>query len=71
MQQTTRRLDHEKSTALTGQKRIAKIKKEATGLPGLAGKLRFWNYEEVMKVHDALAEVNAAINTLGLVPQGF
>ena len=42
-----------------------------TGLGVLREKLKFWSYEDVLKVHAALASVNASINALGLVPQGF
>jgi hypothetical protein len=38
---------------------------------GLKDKLKYWNYVEVLRVHEALASVNEAINSLGLVPQGF
>lgn len=57
--------------AVSDAGQIEKIKKEANGIQGLSGKLKYWNYEEVMKVYDALAEVNTSINALGLVPQGF
>ena len=57
--------------AVSDADQLEKIKKEAGSIHALSGKLKCWNYEEVMKVHDALSEVNAAINALGLVPQGF
>lgn len=57
--------------AVSDAAQLEVIKKEAAGIHALAGKLKYWNYEEVMKVHDALSEVNSAINALGLVPQGF
>lgn len=57
--------------AVSDAAQLDKIKKEAAGIQGLSGKLKYWNYEEVMKVHDALSDVSAAINALGLVPQGF
>lgn len=50
---------------------LEKIRKGAGSIQGLSGKLKCWNYEEVMKVHEALSEVSAAINALGLVPQGL
>ncbi len=57
--------------AVSDADQLERIKKEASSIHTLSGKLKCWNYEEVMKVHDALSSVNAAINTLGLVPQGF
>jgi len=57
--------------AVSDADQLEKIKKEAGGIHALSGKLKCWDYEEVMKVHDALSGVNAAINALGLVPQGF
>lgn len=57
--------------AVSDAEQLETIKKEARGVHALSGKLKCWNYEEVMKVHDALSGVNAAINALGLVPQGF
>ena len=57
--------------AVSDLDQLEKIKKEASGIHSLSGKLRCWNYEEVMKVHDALSSVSGAINALGLVPQGF
>ena len=57
--------------AVSDSAQLEKIEKEARGIQGLSGKLKYWNYEEVMKVYDALAEVNESINALGLVPQGF
>lgn len=57
--------------AVSDAAQIEQIRKEASGLGGLREKLKFWNYEDVLKVHAALASVNASINALGLVPQGF
>lgn len=57
--------------AVSDADQLEQIKREAASIHALSGKLKYWNYEEVMKVHDALSGVNAAINVLGLVPQGF
>jgi len=35
----------------------------------LRDKLKYWNYEEISRVHESLEFVNATINNLGLVPQ--
>jgi hypothetical protein len=50
---------------------LEKIRKHAEPVPTLGAKLRYWDYQEVQRVHDALAMVNESINSLGLVPQGF
>jgi hypothetical protein len=57
--------------AVSDADQLEKIKREAASIHALSGKLKCWNYEEIMKVHDALSGVYAAINALGLVPQGF
>lgn len=57
--------------AVSDPPQIEKIRKHAAGVSGLADKLKYWNYEEVLEVHESLEGVNAAINSLGLVPQGF
>lgn len=57
--------------AVSDEKQLEKIMRQAAGIPGLAGKLRVWNYMEVLDNHEALAQVNESINKLKLVPQGF
>jgi hypothetical protein len=57
--------------AVTDMAQIEAIRKSATGVAGLRDKLKFWDYKEVLQVHEALESVNEAINSLGLVPQGF
>jgi hypothetical protein len=57
--------------AVSDSQQIEKIKKEVSSLPNLAPKLRYWNYDDVLRVHAQLEEVNEAINKLGLVPAGF
>lgn len=56
--------------AVTDQKQIEKIKKEIATLP-IHGEVKFWDYTEVLKVHESLQYVNESINNLGLVPLGF
>lgn len=56
--------------AVTDEKQIEKIKKEIAALP-INGEVKFWNYEEVLKVHESLQYVNESINNLGLVPLGL
>ena len=50
---------------------LVEIEKQVKALGALHGKLRYWNYEEVLKVHESLAFVNENINRLKLVPEGF
>ena len=50
---------------------IEKMKKEVSGLPDLKEKIHFWDYIEVIKVHESLEYVNQTINNLGLVPKEF
>ncbi len=57
--------------AVSDQTQIEKIKKHATGVKDLTGKIKFWNYREVLDVHNSLQGVNESINRLGLVPEGF
>ena len=57
--------------AVSDEKQIERIKKHAHDVKDLRDKLRYWNYEEISQVHESLEFVNASINNLGLVPQGF
>lgn len=50
---------------------LKKIKKHAAGVRGFSEKLKYWDYTEVLTVHEALEMVNETINSLGLVPAGF
>lgn len=56
--------------AVTDQRQIEKIKKEIATLP-IHGEVKFWDYTEVIKVHESLQYVNESINNLGLVPIGL
>lgn len=56
--------------AVTDEKQIERIKKEITALP-INGEVKFWNYEEVLRVHESLQYVNESINKLTLVPLGL
>jgi hypothetical protein len=57
--------------AVSDKKQLELIKKHAYDVKDLRDKLKYWNYESVLKTHERLALVNAEINELGLVPQGF
>lgn len=57
--------------AVSDSKQLTKIKKHAEDVKDLNDKLKFWDYEEVLKVHENLSSVNEIINKLELVPKGF
>lgn len=57
--------------AVSDTEQIEKIRKHAAEVQGLGNKLKCWDYERVLEVHEALQSVNAEINSLGLVPSGF
>lgn len=57
--------------AVSNAAQLEKIKKHAAGVSGLGGKLKYWDYEEVLSVHESLEGTNEAINRLGLVPHDF
>ncbi|MBI5018218.1 MAG: hypothetical protein HZB55_22360 [Deltaproteobacteria bacterium] len=57
--------------AVSDAPQIETIKKHSAGVPGLREKLKCWDFQQVLQVHESLAQVNEAINGLGLVPQGF
>lgn len=57
--------------AVSDSAQIEKIRKHAAGVAQLRDKLKYWDYKEVLQVHEALELVNESINSLGLVPQGF
>lgn len=57
--------------AVSDMEQIEKIKKHVQGVPGLKEKLKYWDYRQVIKVHEYLEEVNSIINSLDLVPKGF
>jgi hypothetical protein len=57
--------------AVSDAAQLDKIRKHAEQVPNLGSKLRYWDYQKVLDVHEALEMVNESINSLGLVPQGF
>ncbi len=57
--------------AVSDKTQIEKIKKQAEDVKDLKDKLKCWDYEEVLKVHEYLAYVNETINNLELVPKSF
>ena len=57
--------------AVSDATQLEKIKSEVATVPNLKDKLKYWNYAQVLEVREALESVHEAINSLGLVPQGF
>lgn len=57
--------------AVSDQKQLERIKEHAEGVQGLRDKLKLWDYQEVLDVHENLEYVNESINKLDLVPGGF
>lgn len=57
--------------AVSDKKQLNTIQQHANDVRDLREKLKYWDYEEVSRVHESLEYVNSSINSLGLVPQGF
>jgi hypothetical protein len=57
--------------AVSDIEQIEKIKKHSQEVKDLKDKLKFWDYEEVLKIHESLEYVNESINNLDLVPKSF
>ncbi|NTV12344.1 MAG: hypothetical protein HGA96_00175 [Desulfobulbaceae bacterium] len=57
--------------AVSDHAQLEKIKRHAASVPNLKEKLKYWDYQNVLQVHEALAGVYESINGLGLVPAGF
>ena len=57
--------------AVSDKEQLEKIRKHAEDIKDLKDKLKYWDYEEILTVHESLEFVNGTINKLGLVPQGF
>lgn len=56
--------------AVSDAVQIEKIKKEAASVKGLED-LKYWDYNEVLKVFENLSNAFESINALGLVPNGL
>jgi hypothetical protein len=57
--------------AVSDKNQLERIRNEVEEVKELRDKVRYWDYENVLKVHEGLEFVNESINELGLVPQGF
>lgn len=57
--------------AVSDAEQIEKIKKEIDSLDDIKKEIKYWDYTEVLEVHEALQKANESINKLGLVPVSF
>ncbi|HEX2982431.1 MAG TPA: hypothetical protein VHO28_02695 [Ignavibacteriales bacterium] len=57
--------------AVSNKEQLEKISKRASTIPNLREKIRFWDYEEILKIQHSLEFVNDLISKLKLVPEGF
>ena len=57
--------------AVSDAKQLDIIKRYVSDVRDLRDKLRYWDYEEIMRVYDNLQFAMESINKLGLVPQSF
>ena len=56
--------------AVSDAVQLEKIRKEASHVKGIED-LKFWDYNDVLKVYDHLSSAFTSINALALVPQGL
>lgn len=54
--------------AVSDSEQLEKIRKEVEALPNVNTDIKYWDYTEVLEVHEALQKANESINKLGLVP---
>lgn len=71
LQKATNNFAVQAIVAVSDEKQIEIIKREAKGIQAIESKLKTWNYVEVMEMHDCLERSNEIINNLGLVPDSF
>jgi hypothetical protein len=57
--------------AVSDTLQLERIRKHALSVGDLSRKLKYWDFKEVLQIHEALEAVNESINRLGLVPTGF
>lgn len=57
--------------AVSDSMQLDRIRKHAAGIGTLHAKLKYWDYKQILQIHESLEMVNESINSLGLVPQGF
>ena len=54
--------------AVSDAEQIEKIRKEVEALSDVNKDIKYWDYTDVLEVHEALQKANESINKLGLVP---
>jgi hypothetical protein len=57
--------------AVSDAEQIEKIRKEVESLDDIKKDIKYWDYTEVLEVHEALQKANESINKLGLVPMSL
>ena len=57
--------------AVSDAKQLEKIRKEASSLKAIRDDLKFWDYNDGLKVFDALSNAYESIDSLELVPSGL
>ena len=57
--------------AVSDKDQIEKIKEHVEQVKALKDILKYWDYEDVLKIHESLEFINSKINELNLVPEGF
>ncbi len=57
--------------AVSDSTQIEKIKKEVNSLKDIKDQIKYWDYNDVLKVFDSLSSAYESINILGLVPDGI
>lgn len=53
---------------MSDAEQIEKIRKEVEALSDVNKDIKYWDYTDVLEVHEALLKANESINKLGLVP---
>jgi hypothetical protein len=54
--------------AVSDADQIEKIRKEVESLDDIKKEIKYWDYTDVLDVHEAMKKANESINKLGLVP---
>lgn len=57
--------------AVSDADQLEKIRKEVDSLDDIKKDIKYWDYTDVIEVHEALQKANESINKLGLVPMSL
>jgi hypothetical protein len=57
--------------AVSDKEQLEKSRNHVLSVIEVNEKLKYWDYEGILKVHESLEFIKGTINNLGLVPQGF